>query len=472
MITLILFCLLPSSFSQTKNQRYFEVIALQIFNTKDIVPKNLSEKQKITITLAYEEGEIPILVICNKQPQINDMISYETIQKENCISDINAYDQKFQNQSISLIKNQKSQAFQKNFNIYQFQSSNMFVGAYSKLQSTYSIFVYIQSLYNCAKECQNGGSCFYGLCECIEGTFGDDCSISGLNIKDQLKLSPDKLYYLSLYSAGSTFQRILSNQIPLRQQCYAEIPFIDQGSLLITNVLQLTYDKIQYCKNMTETLQEEIKIKQNAYIIFKVYSQFDVNILLNNNDNDSLQRIMMMIFIPLCVILFFFLICCCVKFYRQKLEQAQIHKKIEQTEAGNYVNQYMPTIKFSQVKDIIQEDINEKDVYCSICLEQFDRQNDVKVTYCKHIYHSQCLSMWLFKIKICPLCRAPLDEKTLTSLMHQRSQTLIDQISSKSSANNKLKITSLNSLSSLNGPINQNAFQHLNYQRSLVLVEQ
>ncbi|CAD8147154.1 unnamed protein product [Paramecium pentaurelia] len=472
MLLLIIICLIETCLTQKKDKQYIEVTGLQNFEIKDFIPKNLSEKQKVTFTLTYEDGEIPIFVICDNQPHFNTLTNYESIQNQNCLSDINAYDQKSEIQSISLTKNVKSQAFQKHFNIYQIDNQNMFVGAYSKKQSTFLMTAIIQSLYNCGKECKNGGSCFYGICECQEGTFGDDCSIIGIDIKDQLKLSPNKLYYLSLYSTGATFQRILSNQIPLKQQCYAEKPFIDQGSILITNLLQLNYDQIQNCRNLTKTLQDEIKIKQNAYITFKIYSQYDVNILINSDQDDGLSKMMMIIFIPLCIVFFFLLVCCCVKIYQKKLPQTQIHKKVDQDFEASFVNLYMPTLKFQQVKEIIQDDINQQETYCSICLEKFTLQNNVKVTYCKHIYHSQCLSIWIKKIKICPLCRAPLDEKTLAQLMPLRSQTLIDQISSKSqSNNNKLKILSLNSLSSLNGANTQNAFQHLNYQRSLVLVE-
>ncbi|CAD8152025.1 unnamed protein product [Paramecium pentaurelia] len=476
MLTLMLFCLWKTSFSQTKDQRYYNVKGLQNFGINEMFHKYLSEKQKVTITLTYEDGEIPFLLVCDNKPDVNKMTDYDLIQKENCKIDINAYDLKQQIQTISLTKNQKSQTFQRNFNVYYIDNTNLFIGAYSKLQSTFNISAKIQSLYNCAKECKNGGSCFYGVCECYEGTFGNDCSIIGFNIKDQLKLSSNKLYYLPLYLTGTTFQRILSNQIPIRQQCYVETPFIDQGSLLITNTLQLTYDKIYYCRNLTEALQNESQIKLNAYFIFKIYSEYDVSIVLNNNSSDGIQKIMMMIFIPLFVLIFFLLVCCGVKFYKKKLEQTQIPIKIEQNVEKkfiNFINFYIPTHKFEQIKEIIQEEINEKDLYCSICLEIFILQHDVKVTYCKHIYHSECLTLWIQKIKICPLCRAPLDEKTLASLIPQRSLTLIDQISSKSQSDyNKLKIFSMNSLSSLNGPNTQQAFQNLNYQRSLVMVDQ
>ncbi|CAK67392.1 unnamed protein product (macronuclear) [Paramecium tetraurelia] len=458
-----------------------DVKGLQLFAINGIFYKQLSDKQKVTITLTYQEGEFPILLICDDKPQDDKINDYNSIQKENCKIDINAYDQKVEMQTLSLTKKEKSQTFQANFNVYYMDNSNIFIGAYSEHQSTFNISSKISSLYNCAKECKNRGRCANGVCECQEGTFGDDCSVVGVNIKDQIKLSPNTLYYQDLYSTGTSFQRTISNSIPIRQQCYVEMPFFDEGSLIITNTLEISNEKIEECKNLTQALENESQIKLNSYIIFKIYSEFDVSIISNDGKGDGLSKIMMMIFIPVFVLIFFLLVCCGVKFYKRKLDETQVPIKVEQqNEEKNFINLYIPTHKFEQVTELIQEEVNIKDLYCSICLDAFSSEHDVKITYCKHIYHSECLTLWIQKtkvilinIQICPLCRAPLDEKTLAQLINQRSETMIDQILTKIQPDSKqIKIFTLNSLSSLNGPNTQQAFQNLNYQRSLVFVEQ
>ncbi|CAD8143639.1 unnamed protein product [Paramecium octaurelia] len=474
MITFILICLWKTSLSQTQDQQYIDVKGFQFFTINGILYKQLSDKQKVTITLTYKVGEFPILLICDDKPQDDKINDYNSISKENCKIDINAYDQKVEMQTLSLTKKEKSQSFQANFNVYYIDNPNIFIGAYSKLQSTFNISSKIQSLYNCAKECKNRGRCIYGICECQEGTFGDDCSVVGTNIKDLIKLSPNTLYYFDLYSTGTPFYRTLSNSIPIRQQCYVETPFFDEGSLIITNILELSNEQIEECKNLTQALEDESQIKLNSYFIFKIYSKFEVSIISNDSNADGLSKIMMMIFIPVFVLIFFLLVCCGVKFYKRKLDETQVPIKVEQqSEEKNFINLYIPTYKFEQVKELIQEEVNINDLYCSICLDAFSTEHDVKVTYCKHIYHSECLTLWIQKTKICPLCRAPLDEKTLASLINQRSETMIDQILSKIQPESKqIKIFTLNSLSSLNGPNTLQAFQNLNYQGSLVFVEQ
>lgn len=46
---------------------------------------------------------------------------------------------------------------------------------------------------------------------------------------------------------------------------------------------------------------------------------------------------------------------------------------------------------------------------CSICLSVFQDDEIMKVlTECQHVYHSECLDIWLRVHPSCPLCRASL----------------------------------------------------------------
>jgi hypothetical protein len=47
-----------------------------------------------------------------------------------------------------------------------------------------------------------------------------------------------------------------------------------------------------------------------------------------------------------------------------------------------------------------------KDTECSICLESFILDEDIKVLNCQHIFHPDCINNWLTKCKTtCPVCR-------------------------------------------------------------------
>lgn len=47
---------------------------------------------------------------------------------------------------------------------------------------------------------------------------------------------------------------------------------------------------------------------------------------------------------------------------------------------------------------------------CSICLENFDEQDDLKATYtiCGHRFHDTCINVWIRSKNTCPLCKTIL----------------------------------------------------------------
>ncbi|KFZ19720.1 hypothetical protein V501_00541 [Pseudogymnoascus sp. VKM F-4519 (FW-2642)] len=48
---------------------------------------------------------------------------------------------------------------------------------------------------------------------------------------------------------------------------------------------------------------------------------------------------------------------------------------------------------------------------CSVCIESFAENENVRILPCSHIYHQRCIDPWLLnKSGTCPLCRKPLQE--------------------------------------------------------------
>ena len=45
---------------------------------------------------------------------------------------------------------------------------------------------------------------------------------------------------------------------------------------------------------------------------------------------------------------------------------------------------------------------------CTICLEEFKFDEELKKLKCNHIYHKECLKPWLDNKKKCPICRADI----------------------------------------------------------------
>ena len=59
------------------------------------------------------------------------------------------------------------------------------------------------------------------------------------------------------------------------------------------------------------------------------------------------------------------------------------------------------------VQSLIITDEQPEDV-CSICLEEFEYNQELKKLKCNHIFHKECLESWINDKKICPLCRCDI----------------------------------------------------------------
>lgn len=62
-------------------------------------------------------------------------------------------------------------------------------------------------------------------------------------------------------------------------------------------------------------------------------------------------------------------------------------------------------IRCSAYKDFTPESENTSHESCSICIEEYEEDSTVAVLEkCNHMYHEQCISEWLKKSTLCPLC--------------------------------------------------------------------
>ncbi len=49
---------------------------------------------------------------------------------------------------------------------------------------------------------------------------------------------------------------------------------------------------------------------------------------------------------------------------------------------------------------------------CSICLDDYVGNNKITQLDCGHCFHSKCLTEWLFRTNLCPMCRFQLKSTT------------------------------------------------------------
>ncbi|EAS03886.1 C3HC4 type (RING finger) zinc finger protein (macronuclear) [Tetrahymena thermophila SB210] len=110
---------------------------------------------------------------------------------------------------------------------------------------------------------------------------------------------------------------------------------------------------------------------------------------------------------------------------QQQYQAAQLEKKLKKEEEFQKVfdliyhfifneeskKKHWPHL-FNQSQESIQN-TNSEQPSCSICLCEFELEDEVRLTYCTHFFHSDCLKQWLKKQKNCPNCRNDLTEPCL-----------------------------------------------------------
>lgn len=46
---------------------------------------------------------------------------------------------------------------------------------------------------------------------------------------------------------------------------------------------------------------------------------------------------------------------------------------------------------------------------CTICLSEFEEEEDVRRLPCMHLFHIECVDQWLATNKRCPICRVDIE---------------------------------------------------------------
>ena len=68
-------------------------------------------------------------------------------------------------------------------------------------------------------------------------------------------------------------------------------------------------------------------------------------------------------------------------------------------------------------KDINEDFCRDNDIIksteCTICLENFDEEDDIIITKCKHMFHKSCIKKWLIDYSVkCPICKKDIIKGT------------------------------------------------------------
>ena len=74
----------------------------------------------------------------------------------------------------------------------------------------------------------------------------------------------------------------------------------------------------------------------------------------------------------------------------------------------------IPDLQSMSNMDKTEEDKPEYE--CSICLSEIEADDPIRVGYCRHIFHANCLIQWFQKQQRCPYCRQDFGKRATFTL--------------------------------------------------------
>ena len=89
-----------------------------------------------------------------------------------------------------------------------------------------------------------------------------------------------------------------------------------------------------------------------------------------------------------------------------------LHIKTHHTSLDTPINKTLPLIPAQYIINTINDnaklfdEIDNGITNCPICLDDFNKEKEIIVLKCDHIYHKECIIEWVKMNISCPLCRS------------------------------------------------------------------
>ncbi|CAD8147415.1 unnamed protein product [Paramecium pentaurelia] len=397
------------------NKGYQQVLGQINIETTSLLEKQIPENERLVISISnYPKQRIPLLLFCRANHSFHNQPDLYTIQKQNCIADLNSYDFKRVNQQIIVEYNHKNNSFMNI--VFQEKGNIPFIMVYSEQKSDFVITFAFKQKQSCYVECQYGSICFKGQCLCQRGFFGDDCSINIIQLQENDNFEQDVIYYINATKLEEVSMNFTekSNFII---GCLAFNPYVYRGEFIFNSFLELSYQKQMDCLEETQKVNKEFSINLQPFYVF--IAQQDI-IYLESQSNESNKNTILYIVTSIGISLLVVIVYCWFHFKKSNrrmnnLITTQIPTS-EQMASINTINKYLPIQIYDEV--IKKFPGLADDQICQICLETYKKEDQVRITYCTHFYHVECIDLWINKNDKCPTCRSSLNIQTLNKFIY------------------------------------------------------
>ncbi|CAD8141460.1 unnamed protein product [Paramecium octaurelia] len=415
-------------FSQFAN--CYEEISLQ--NTKGL--RQLNIENSVDETIVFEakssQSQVSILLICDTAPNFQNLEDIYNDSNFGCICDWNAFDFSEASQKVMLIRNSTNNMISYSKNVKYTNSKSPYVGIFSKTYDFVNIYIYPKQSNDCIVNCKYNGECNKGSCLCEEGHFGFDCKYQGFNIFDEEYLMKSSFYYVDLKSCkDANFSIQFKKQGKLSYQCFSTNPYLRKAKINNTDNIYISREEINNCLH-----QGDIQFGVASYYIIQIYQDELLYIKKQDGEDFNNNKTILIAILSTCLSFLCCLIFCVFKCYRTKrvvinpnanvnriLMNLQENKTtIDQT---SDINEFIPIIQYSAIFKKYPQILDFSQ--CAICLDTFNQEQQVRVTYCQHVFHSKCFDAWIKKNSSCPICRSSQDKRTIKQ--QEKLQTIISQ---------------------------------------------
>ena len=92
----------------------------------------------------------------------------------------------------------------------------------------------------------------------------------------------------------------------------------------------------------------------------------------------------------------YYIRCFYVMFWRDNIVFIFRYLKQKVKELNQSLLSHLPQLPYSS---------ELKDCICSLCLEDYSSDEAITRLHCKHVYHLNCIKVWVMRSNCCPLCR-------------------------------------------------------------------
>ncbi|CAG9321942.1 unnamed protein product [Blepharisma stoltei] len=296
-----------------------------------------------------------------------------------------------------------------------------YLAVYSQyLNFEYSLLYYSKEINACLPACSgtNGAHCLSGNCKCASHYWGYNCNVLTSKIETNsfsdlieingnswefktfdIDIKGSKTYFsieikeaqgdFLLYFMSYDSKSILPSMFSSSNQIY--IAGLSKGLYYINDATDSDWIFSAFCNSTTPC-------------------SFKVNIEDHSIGSSTQKSIFWAIFtsiaafIVMCIIIPV-TVCVCAR-HRRNNEEEQVYEITCEDMEKMYPSQKWKKLHRNQDS-------------CAVCLEEFARNDRVRVLSCRHVFHVKCIDIWAVSKAKCPLCKRNLKYGSLyESLQH------------------------------------------------------